>query len=319
MALTLPFLAVLLATAAAAPPESTDDLEIARAIRRYIEGRSERLLLQVDSVKLTKLRGEIREGTYVSTWEVTLRFRAAYNRPDEDPYLSGMLRCLEELRLSAGGSWVEWAENEIERRRSEVRDLIMYIQEKNETVTAHAGLDASGRVMTSAVKLEVQGIAGAHGIEELLRAVPLPERFEEAGYRYLLSGKDPQGRPSQENEQGLTPGMSGATPGTSKETPGTGGESSPSSGTPADPVEPVGPVEPIQPVQPIEPVQPIQPLEPVTPHGTTPVRRPSVGGARSASDRTDLLYWALGLIAALLAILVWGEVYNQRKKASRRK
>ncbi len=290
----LPFLAAFFTTAGTAPtvlPPSSDDVSIAKAIQTYIYGRSETLRLRVDSVSTIKLSGEVHEGTYLSNWEVTLRFRAAYTRPEDDPYLAGMLRCFDELRASSDASWVKWAEDEIAKRRSEVLDLITYAQEQKEAVTAYAEIDGSGRIIPETVRLKVPGIEGSHGVQELLKAVPGPEQFEDAGYKYLLSGRQAPGGSGQ--EQSVTSGGHGGTATPPKEIPGNKGGPSP---TPP----------------PTTPVQPAEAIKPTT-------RRPPTNMRGYVTNRTYLLYWATGMVAVLLAILVAGEVYNQRRKMSGRR
>lgn len=290
--LLLPFLASLFIAAATVPlPPRSDDISIAGSIEAYILGRSEILRLRVGSINIKKLGGEIDEGVYRSTWKVTLRFRANYAHPEEDPYLAGMLKCLNELKAASDDAWVQWAEDEIDNRRSEVWDLISYAQELEETVTAYAETDASGRVARDTIKLQVEGVNGAHAAHDLLRAVPRPELYEAAGYKYLRDarGVEPvEGKPDPEASGGPeTPVI------LPKETPKAKDEP--------------GPPQPAVPVQRV--------TSAIKPTTRTPLPKTGDGD----SDRAYLIYWAMGLVVFLLLVLIASEIHNQKRKQSARR
>ncbi|HHX28114.1 MAG TPA: hypothetical protein GX716_03790 [Firmicutes bacterium] len=202
--LMLPFLAVLFLVAAATPlpprPDS-DDVSIAHAIEEYISKRSEILGFRVDFINIKKLNGEIDEGTYESTWQVLMRFRADYARPEEDPYLAGMLKCLNERKTGSDDDWVEWAEDEINKRRLEVRDLMSYAQELEEQVAVVASTDASGRVDAGTIRLRIGEADEAQTVEGLLADVPPPELYEAAGYKFLEDARSSSGDPAPPGQQ----------------------------------------------------------------------------------------------------------------------
>jgi hypothetical protein len=293
----LPFLATLLIlaslfiSAASVPlPPRSDDVLIAGSIEAYVLDRSEILHLRVDSIGINKLSSGIDGGVYRSTWEVTLRFKADYARPEEDPYLAGMLKCLTDLKAVADSDWIQWAQDEIDTRRSEVWDLISYAQELEEQVTAHAEIDGAGRVVPETVKLEVEGVDGAHTSADLLKAVPRPGLYEAAGYKYLRDTLEDPVEPGTGKQDPFTAGGQVGTAAPPKETGQTGGKPGT---TPAT-----------VPVQPVPPA--IKP--------TTRKPAPTVGAA--GSNRANLILWATGLIAFLLLILIASEIYNQRRKRS---
>lgn len=294
LALMLPFLAALLLTAATTPlPSSADDVSIAKSIHSYLYGRSEILRLRVDSISINRSGGEVDEGTYRSTWEVTLRFRADYARPEEDPYLAGMIKCLNELKAGSDAAWIKWAEDEIDKRRSEVRDLISYVQEREEKVTAYAEIDRSGRILPETIKLQVEGIEGAHRVQDLLKAVPGPEIYEDAGYKYLLDERESPGDPGEEKQESVGASGHEGVAAHPKETQESKGEPGPPPS--AVPVPPA-PTE----------------IKPTT-------RRPAARSGSNDSGRAHLIYWAMGLISLLLLILIASEVHNQRRKQSGRR
>lgn len=293
VALMLPFLAALFLTAATTPlPPSSDDVSIAKSIEAYIYGRSETLRLRVDSLSINKVGAEVQEGTYCSAWEITLRFRADYARPEEDPYLAGMLKCFNELKAGSDAAWVKWAEDEIDLRRAEVQDLISYVQERQERVTAYAQVDGSGRIFPDTVKLQVEGTQGAHTVQDLLRAVPGPEYYEDAGYKYLgdKSGEPGAGAGGQ---QGAATGGQGEPATSPKSPPESKGEPGPTPGTAPAQTSP-------------------QVIKPTT-------RSPEPRTGDNDSKRSQLILFATGLILILIVILIVSEAHSQKRKHSGRR
>lgn len=308
-ALVLPFIAALMlslltivvamqpflplpppAYAAAAPDTSSsvapgEDVFLARSIEEYIVKRSEAQRQKVESISLKKMSGAIEDGVYRSTWNLSVKLRLGYVRPEKDPFLSGMIKCLAELKASSTPEWVDWAQKEIARYRKDIQNRMTIAQETDEQVTAVAEINAAGYIDANTIRLKAAGAAEALPVENLLGSIPDPAGSEVAGYNYLGS----TGKTEPNTATGSTP--TGQSPAPEQNPAGpTQGSSAPKSGS----------------------------TQPST-TATSPVTRvPS--SPKYASDydgqsgHGQLMIWAVAILALLLTVLVVSEIHSNRRK-----
>lgn len=193
-----------------AVPASVDEAPVFQAIRDSVTGLEIALHHKVASVLTSKVAEKVAGTSYESTWQVTVKYWLDYRRPDDVPYLKGMQKCLAESKASATKDWLEWAEAQVARQRSDCAEQIAFQQELQMQVSATASLDPVGKIAASTLKVfHVVSSSETISVSAETLAVPSDGQLEQAGYDFLRAKSDGQSSSSggaQATRPSATPG-----------------------------------------------------------------------------------------------------------------
>lgn len=299
---------LLTGAAAVAPGE---DVFLARSIEAYVAKRAQSVCQKIDSISIKKKAGSAENGVYRSEWDLTQRFRLDYTRPEEDPFLAGMVKCLAELKAGSSPEWVKWAGEEVSRYRKEVQVWMAYAQEFSESIVAVAKIDSAGYVDANTIKLQVAGVSEAVAAQSLLAGVPDRSAYEAIGYKYLADkragGAKPDKAAGQQSGQADIPATAAWPVPSALRSPATKA----SSGQSASPSQSKAPSQDGESSSNPEPAQ--SPSSSSSPSAPTQPASHS-GGHSKPKEQTLLFLWAAGIMALLLVILIGSEVYKNNRR-----
>lgn len=189
-----------------AVPAPVDETPVFQAIRDSVNRLETALHHKVASVLTSKVEEIVAGTSYESTWQVTVKYWLDYRRPDDVPYLKGMQKCLAESKASATKDWLEWAEAQVARQRSDYAEQIAFQQECTLQVAVTATLDQAGKIVASTLRvLHVVSDSESLSMSAEALAVPSDRQLEQAGYDFL---KAPPKAQSQSSGGQTTPSTS---------------------------------------------------------------------------------------------------------------
>lgn len=212
------------ASLALAAPASTspepDETAVYQAISRAVADLQAALNRKVASTLIHKVATKVSVESHESTWLVQARYWLDYAKPDDVPYLKGMKKCLAEFGGTSNREWLAWAQDQVERMRSQYAEEIAFQQEMKLDVLVTGTLDKEGNLNPSSLKVfHLTGSSEPLSMTAEALAAPSDRQMEQAGYYYLKdrldgtaqSSSSTPGSPSTA-QQGATPGAPGAPP-----------------------------------------------------------------------------------------------------------
>jgi len=211
--------------------ERNRDAEVCSSLENAIGQLQNARHHRVASVVMEKASESTAPPRYESKWSARVQFYLDYMRPEEDPYLQGMLRCRSEEEKQASKTWLDWASKEIEKRRSLLLNQIAFRQEERVEVLVRASLDAQGGLVPESVGVFFVLPSRVIPAADYVRMQPTSTQLEAAGYDYLKGkgdGTQGGGDTSQlQGDQGSSGPASGPVSGSAPVAPASGAAPAP--------------------------------------------------------------------------------------------
>lgn len=202
------------ATSFAAP--AIDETPVFQAVRDSVTALQTALHRKVASVLTSKAADKIEGAAYESTWQVTVKYWLNHSRPEDVPYLKGMLKCLAECGPTASKEWVAWAETQIDQKRSVYADEIAFQQELSLRIAVTASLDESGHLIVPGIKVfHVVSESEMVTVSAEMLAAPSDSQMQQYGYYFLKDRLSPASTTQPSSGTAAAP-ESPKTPSTSK-------------------------------------------------------------------------------------------------------